>query len=72
MVEVMVALLLTAVAVMGILGVYLGQVRASSYSRHTSDAVVLAQDKLEQLRTQAAASASASELNINERSVRCA
>jgi len=49
MIEVMVALLLTAIAVMGLLGVYLGQTRASSYSRHTSEAVILAQDKFEQL-----------------------
>ncbi len=69
MTEVMIALLLTAVAVMGILGVYLGQLRASSYSRHTSEAVILAQDKLEQLRTQAAGSTSGSDLNIDERGV---
>jgi prepilin-type N-terminal cleavage/methylation domain-containing protein len=69
MVEIMVALMLTAVAVMGLLGVYLAEVRASSYTRHTSEAVVLAQDKLEQLRTQVAASTSGSDLNINERGV---
>jgi type IV pilus modification protein PilV len=69
MIEVMVALLLTAVGVMGILGVYLAQVRASSYSRHTSEAVILAQDKLEQLRTQPSAQTTGSEANINERGV---
>jgi len=67
MIEVMVSLLLTAVAVMGILGVFLAQARASSYSRHTSEAVVLAQDKLEVIRTQSATSGS--EANINERGV---
>jgi prepilin-type N-terminal cleavage/methylation domain-containing protein len=69
MIEVMVSLLVTAVAVMGILGVYLTEVRASSYSRHTSEAVMLAQDKLEQLRTQPAATASGTEANISERGV---
>ena len=67
MIEVMVALLLTAIGVMGILGVYLGQSRASSYSRHTSEAVVLAQDKLEMLRTQAATTSGGTETSINER-----
>ena len=69
MIEVMVSLLVTAVAVMGILGVYLTQVRSSSYSRHTSEAVILAQDKVEQLRTQTAAAASGTESNISERGV---
>lgn len=69
MIEVMVALLLTAVGVMGILGVYLAQTRASSYSRHTSEAVILAQDKLEQLRTLSSAPAAGSEASINERGV---
>lgn len=67
MIEVMVALLLTAVAVMGILGVYLAEVRASSYTRHATEAAILAQDKLEQLRTQVAATSSGSDVNINER-----
>jgi Tfp pilus assembly protein PilV len=65
----MVALLLTAVAVMGLLGVYAAAARASSYTRHSAEAAVLAQDKLEQLRTQIAATASGSEANINERGV---
>ena len=66
MVEVMVALLLTAVAVMGILGVYLAEVRASSYTRHATEAAILAQDKLEQLRTQVAATSSGRDAGINE------
>jgi len=69
MIEIMVALLLTAVAVMGILSVYLAQTRASSFSRHSSEAVILAQDKLEQLRTQVAATTSGNDVNINERGV---
>lgn len=69
LVEVMVALLLTAVAVMGLIGVYTAQSRASSNTRHTSEAAVLAQDKLEQLRTQIAAAGSGSEASINERGI---
>ncbi|HVK85814.1 MAG TPA: prepilin-type N-terminal cleavage/methylation domain-containing protein [Kofleriaceae bacterium] len=51
MVEVMVAILLTAIAVIGILALYMTQTRASSYSRHSSEAAVLAADGLEKLRT---------------------
>jgi len=69
MVEVMVSLMLAAVAVMGLLGVYLAQTRASSYTRHASEAAVLAQDKLEQLRLQVAATASGTETSINERGI---
>jgi prepilin-type N-terminal cleavage/methylation domain-containing protein len=69
MVEVMVALLLTAVAIMGLLGVYLAETHASSYTRHASEAAVLAQDKLEQLRIQVAATATGTEASINERGI---
>ena len=54
MIEVMVALLLTAVAAAGVLGMYAVQVRSSVYSRHTVEASELAQDELERLRTIAA------------------
>ncbi len=54
MIEVMVAILLTALTVIGVLGLYRIESRASSYSRRTTEAAVLAQDKLEELRTQAA------------------
>ncbi|HET7500572.1 MAG TPA: prepilin-type N-terminal cleavage/methylation domain-containing protein [Kofleriaceae bacterium] len=67
MIEVMIALLLTAVAVMGVLGVYMVQARASSASRHSSEAAFLAQDQLEQLRTQVAVAATGSDANVNER-----
>jgi Tfp pilus assembly protein PilV len=50
MIEVMVAVLLTAIAVIGIVGLYRIQTRSSGYSRHATEAVVLAGDKLEQLR----------------------
>ena len=51
LVEVMVALLITVIAVIGILALYLVETRASGYSRHQTEASVLAQDKMELLRT---------------------
>lgn len=50
MIEVMVALLLTAIAVVGMIGLYRVQTRSSSYSRRSTEAVILAGDKIEQLR----------------------
>ena len=49
LVEVMIAIILTAVAIIGIVGLYLSQARASGYSRHTTEAATLAEDELEQL-----------------------
>jgi hypothetical protein len=45
----MVAILLIAIAVIGIVALYMSETRSSGYSRHTTEATVLAQDKLEQL-----------------------
>jgi len=56
LIEVMVAMLLTALTVIGVLGLYRVESRASSFSRRETEAAVLAQDKLEELRTQAAPS----------------
>ena len=53
MIEVMVAILLTAIAIIGILALFMAQSRASAYSRHTSEASVLAEDGLEKLRATA-------------------
>lgn len=52
MIEVMIAILLTAIAMIGIMALYMSQSRASAYSRHTSEASVLAEDGLEKLRSQ--------------------
>lgn len=46
----MIAILLAAVAMIGILALYMTQTRAGSFSRHTTEAAVLATDGLEQLR----------------------
>lgn len=54
MIEVMVALLLSAIAVIGMIGLYRVQTRSSSYSRRSTEAVILAGDKMEQLRANAA------------------
>lgn len=55
LVEVMIAVLLTAIATGGIIGLYTVQTRSSGFSRHTTEATVLAQDQLERLRTYAPA-----------------
>jgi hypothetical protein len=52
MIEVMVAVLLSAIATSGIVGLYFAATRSSGFSRHTTEATVLAQDGLERLRTQ--------------------
>lgn len=54
MIEVMVSLLLTAIAVIGIIGLYRVTTRSSSYSRRSTEAAVLAGDKMEVLRATAA------------------
>ena len=51
MIEVMIAVLLTAIAVIGVVGLYRVQTRSSGYSRFSTEASVLAADKMEQLRT---------------------
>lgn len=53
MVEVMIAILLTAIAIIGIMALFMTEMKASSYSRHATEATVLAADKLEKLRTMA-------------------
>ena len=54
LIEVMIAVLLTALTVIGVLGLFRVETRASSMSRRETEAAVLAQDKLEELRTEAA------------------
>lgn len=51
LIEVMVAILLTALTVIGVLGLFRVETRASAFSRRETEAAVLAQDKLEELRT---------------------
>ncbi len=68
MVEVMVAMTIAAVAIVGILSLVTTEIRASDYSRRATEATVLAQDRIEQLRALGAAVAlSTVEPNLNER-----
>lgn len=57
LIEVMIAVLLTVIAVVGIVALFRTQSRASSYSRRSTEATMLATDKLEKLRTLATAAA---------------
>jgi Tfp pilus assembly protein PilV len=52
MVEVMVSIMLTAIAVLGIVALYMVETRSSNFSRHNTEAAILAEDKMEVLRTQ--------------------
>ena len=68
MIEVMIAVLLSAIAVIGIVGLYTVESRASTMSRRKTEAAELAQDKVEELRTMVAptAAGSGSETNLDE------
>lgn len=50
MIEVLVSMALTAIATTGLLAIFMSQTRASGFSRHMSEATVLAQDQMEALR----------------------
>jgi Tfp pilus assembly protein PilV len=50
-VEVLIALLVLMVGMAGILSLQLTSVQATAFSRHATEASVLAEDKMEQLRT---------------------
>jgi type IV pilus assembly protein PilV len=51
MIEVMVAVLLTAIAVIGIVGLHTAESRSGRLARHNTEASVLASDKMEVLRS---------------------
>jgi type IV pilus assembly protein PilV len=65
MIEVMVAIVLMAIVVTGVVGLFAIESRASQTSRHTTEASVLAEDKMEFLRTQVAP-ATGSETGLTE------
>jgi len=65
MIEVMVSMLLTAIAASGIIALYVVETRASGYSRSTTEATILAQDQLESLRT-SSITGTASTSGLNE------
>jgi prepilin-type N-terminal cleavage/methylation domain-containing protein len=66
MIEVMVAVLLTAIATSGIIGLYMVETRASGFSRHNTEATVLAEDMLEHLRTRPTVLPATPEASLNE------
>lgn len=49
--EVMIAVLLTAIAIIGMIALFRVNTTAASYSRHQTEASILAQDRLETIRT---------------------
>lgn len=51
LIEVMVAMTLMAIGLIGVLALAKGAASASGYSRRATEAAILAEDKLEQLRT---------------------
>jgi len=67
LVEVMVAMLLTAIAIIGILALFMSQSRASGYSRHSTEATALCEDKLEVLRTTTSGAGSGTDSVIDEK-----
>lgn len=64
MIEVMVAILITAIAVIGVVALFRVQTTAASFSRHSTEATVLAGDKMEALRTEGTP-ASGSDSNLD-------
>jgi len=70
LIEVMIAMVLTAIAIMGIIALYVTETKASGFSRHSTEASVLAQDRLEKLRLLGSPPLNivlTSEPNLNER-----
>ena len=51
LIELMVALTVLVIGLLGLMGIVMVSLRASSFSRHGTEATVLAEDKLEELRT---------------------
>ena len=65
MIEVMIAMLLTAIAIIGILALFISQTKAGGFSRHATEATALCEDKLEQLRTQISGAGSGTDATID-------
>ena len=53
MIEVMVSVLITAIAALGFIAMYMTETQAGAFTRHSTEASILATDKLEALRAQA-------------------
>jgi type II secretion system protein I len=64
LIEVMIAMTLTALAILGIIALYATETKASGVSRHSTEAAVLAEDKVEKIRTGPSTLGSGTEPNI--------
>jgi type IV pilus assembly protein PilV len=69
LIEVMVAMTLMAIGLLGVLALAKGAASASGYSRRATEAAILAEDKLEQLRTLPVASATSDEDQVDSAGV---
>ncbi len=58
LIEVLISLVLGAIAMIGVIALYRASTNASSFSRRGTEAAILAQDKLERLRTETATTGS--------------
>jgi type IV pilus assembly protein PilV len=52
LIELMIALTVLVIGLLGVLGIIMVSLKNSSFSRHGTEAAILAEDKLEELRTQ--------------------
>lgn len=52
MIEVMISVLITAIAALGFIAMYMTESQAGKFTRHSTEAAILATDKLEEIRTQ--------------------
>jgi Tfp pilus assembly protein PilV len=68
MVEVLVALVLSMIAMVGVIALYRSQSAASSFSRRNTEATILAEDQMERLRATGGAG-SGTVANLDERGV---
>lgn len=65
LVELLVALTVLMIGVAGILGMHLTSMRAAAYSRHATEAAVLGEDRMEELRTLPTAALTAGTDTVN-------
>jgi prepilin-type N-terminal cleavage/methylation domain-containing protein len=65
LVEVLIAILLSVVAIVGMMGLYRVQTTSSSFSRHNTEATALAENEIEGLRTLGTTATPGSAVNVN-------
>jgi Tfp pilus assembly protein PilV len=67
--EIMIALTILLIGIAGLLTMQMSALRANSFSRHATEATVLAQDKMEALRTEGVATLAAGSDQVDARGV---